>query len=350
MIDVIVLTVTGLWICVSAVLDRRRFRKCPGRLIRLFSLLLMAALMVECCFLYGTAAVTKFPDILCLSTMMLLSFPLTFEPEKRSWGRMVVAAVLSLVALAIPALPETGYLLSHPVTLFVAAAYLLAVSLIALTKWIHSQDAGRTVAPLRMAEQRIRSLDILSLLLIAGGTSLVAAWDTRPVLLWIPGVAGTAFYGVLYYRAGSCSSLSSQRWLRGVSLLRTELPPPLSKEPLDDEFYKSVYRKCCHYMESKKPFLVESFSLGDLSAGVFTNKSYVSKAINQSSSLNFRRFVNRYRVAYAQEIFKQNMALRVQDLTMLSGCHSIQTFCAVFKLFTGETPRDWCARMRKERQ
>ena len=103
-------------------------------------------------------------------------------------------------------------------------------------------------------------------------------------------------------------------------------------------------------MESKKPFLVESFSLSDLSAGVFTNKSYVSKAINRSSSLNFRRFVNRYRVAYAQEIFKQNMALRVQDLTMLSGCHSIQTFCAVFKLFTGETPRDWCARMRKERK
>ena len=348
MIEVIVLIVTGLWLCVSAVLDWKKFRDCPGRLLRLFSLLQLVLLLVEVHFLYGDRAVTFLPDVVCLALMMLLSAPLSCEPDGVGKPRIIAAAVLAPVTLAIPAMPGMEDTLSLLVTLLSVSVFVLAVSVAALMRWLQGRESVRSVAPLQMAGLWVRGADILLLLLLAGVTALVRGAYAQ--LLWMPLGLLTVFFGVLYYRAGTPAGLSSPLWVRHLAVSRPDTPVSQPPDPLDEEFYNSVYRKCCHYMESKKPFLVESFSLNDLAAGVFTNKSYVSKAINHSSSLNFRRFVNRYRVAYAQEIFRKNMSLRVQDLTSLSGCHSIQTFCAIFKLFTGETPRDWCARMRKDLQ
>ena len=47
-----------------------------------------------------------------------------------------------------------------------------------------------------------------------------------------------------------------------------------------------LYDRCCRYMADRKPFLVESFSLGDLASVLFTNKVYLSKTINYYSGKN----------------------------------------------------------------
>ena len=60
-----------------------------------------------------------------------------------------------------------------------------------------------------------------------------------------------------------------------------------------------LYDRCCRYMADRKPFLVESFSLGDLAGVLFTNKVYLSKTINYYSGKNFRSYINYYRVMYA---------------------------------------------------
>ena len=43
-----------------------------------------------------------------------------------------------------------------------------------------------------------------------------------------------------------------------------------------------LYDRCCRYMADRKPFLVESFSLGDLANVLFTNKVYLSNTFNQA--------------------------------------------------------------------
>ena len=346
MIVLTVLMILGLWIGVSVFRDWKKLREYPQMLFRLCSLVLLAALLVESLLLYGDDALTAFPDGLTLSLMLLLSAPLTCETPAKGTVRILVSSALAVVALLLPLLMHGRCEALHLLVLLVAASYLLTVSVISLVRWMHSQDVMRPVAPVSLAEIRIRNSEVLLLLVIAGGTALISSCDGYSSLLWLPGILGALFFCILYLWSGSDSALSPIGWMRHLAAVPSDGKAP--RNPLDAEFYDAVYRKCCQYMESKKPFLVESFSLSDLAAGVFTNKSYVSKAINSSSELNFRRFVNRYRVAYAQEIFRKNMSLRVQDLTMLSGCHSVQTFCAIFKLFTGETPRDWCARIRKE--
>ena len=109
-----------------------------------------------------------------------------------------------------------------------------------------------------------------------------------------------------------------------------------------------LYDRCCRYMADKRPFLVESFSLGDLANALFTNKVYLSKTINYYSGKNFRNYVNYYRVMYAMELFRKNKSLRVTELCHLAGFRSNTTFNQAFKTVMEESPSTWCARLRKK--
>ena len=109
-----------------------------------------------------------------------------------------------------------------------------------------------------------------------------------------------------------------------------------------------LYDRCCRYMADRKPFLVESFSLGDLASVLFTNKVYLSKTINYYSGKNFRSYVNYYRVMYAMELFRRNKSLTVTELGSLAGFHSGTTFNQAFKAVMQESPSTWCARLRKK--
>ena len=110
---------------------------------------------------------------------------------------------------------------------------------------------------------------------------------------------------------------------------------------------KDLYYRCCKFMELHKPFLVDGFSLEDLSMAMLTNKLYLSQTINNCSGRNFHSYVNCYRVMYAMELYKKNNRLRVCDLSNLSGFHTPVTFNMAFKLFMDESPSTWCARIRK---
>ena len=109
-----------------------------------------------------------------------------------------------------------------------------------------------------------------------------------------------------------------------------------------------LYDRCCRYMEERKPFLVESFSLNDLANVLYTNKVYLSKTINYYSGKNFRTYVNYYRVMYAMDLFRRNKALTVSELGALAGFHSSTTFNSAFKAVMKESPSTWCARLRKK--
>ena len=124
--------------------------------------------------------------------------------------------------------------------------------------------------------------------------------------------------------------------------------PPVKKHDEQDtmEAYTVLFERCCIYMETKKPFLVESLTLSDLANAMFTNTLYLSRTINACSGKNFRRFVNDYRVDYAMKIFRNNTSLKVTQLSMMSGFHTVITFNMAFKLVKGASPSVWCQSVR----
>jgi AraC-like DNA-binding protein len=131
---------------------------------------------------------------------------------------------------------------------------------------------------------------------------------------------------------------------------KEELPaadfPDLIETAAIDQF---LYDRCCRYMIEKRPFLVESFSLQDLANVMFTNKSYLSRTLNRFSGRNFKQYVNYYRVMYSLELFRNNMGLRISELSSLSGFHTETSYLRNFKQVMGEQPSHWCARVRRTR-
>lgn len=110
-----------------------------------------------------------------------------------------------------------------------------------------------------------------------------------------------------------------------------------------DDHMNMVYNKVIRVMETKKPYLDQSFTLDDLAETVFSNKLYLSKAINYYSGRNFRQFVNYYRVMYATELMKHERNLRMVQIALRCGFHSAVSFNMAFKLFMNMTPSAYYA-------
>ena len=339
MMETLIILIFAAWAATGVVQDRKKLRQPSGRTLRLSALALVTLLTGETFLLYG-AVRPYLPDALACALVLMLSGPMSFEPPRRQYVLSPAVAALSLALFAVPRLAGWDPDSLHVCVLVFTSLSAAVVSGAGVYLWVKSQDILCDISPALLAELWYRARNFALLLF---GASLEEC---------LPRLRGGKFWALI----PGCGLLALFVWQYVVCASRFVCYPlerlsrtpdrPLSKET-EKEYYDMVYKKCCQFMETKKSFLVEAFSLSDLAEGIFTNKSYVSKAINQSTELNFRRFVNRYRVQYAQELFKKNMSLKVVELAMLSGCHSVQTFCAIFKLFTGGTPRVWCDRVRK---
>ena len=112
------------------------------------------------------------------------------------------------------------------------------------------------------------------------------------------------------------------------------LPPLANKDRL-------LYDRVEAFMKEKQPYLEDGFSLTELAVAMCTNKSYLSRTINTYSGFNFCQYVNKYRVEYAIELMRKDKRIKVLELAMTSGFHSVASFNMAFKLHTNDTPSEY---------
>ena len=109
---------------------------------------------------------------------------------------------------------------------------------------------------------------------------------------------------------------------------------------------RELFAKVVAMMESSQPFLNEDYSLQELAMNLYTNKTTLSRAINLVSGMNFRQFINGYRVRYSVELMKKNPRMRVEELTEMSGFHSTVTYTMAFKANMHVTPGEYLQKLR----
>ena len=150
------------------------------------------------------------------------------------------------------------------------------------------------------------------------------------------------YYAVSYLRAYSGSTfligINKERVIKKVIQGNLRTVPDFDGP---DDHMNMVYNKVLRYMESCRPFLDSRFSVENLAEAVFSNKVYLSKAINYYSGRNFKQFINYYRVLYATELMKKDRHLKVTELALKCGFNSVVTFNAAFKLNMNMTPSSY---------
>jgi AraC-like DNA-binding protein len=95
------------------------------------------------------------------------------------------------------------------------------------------------------------------------------------------------------------------------------------------------------YMQKERPYLDDGFTLTQLATEMMTNKSMLSKTINDKSGNNFCRYVNSYRVKHALSLMQRDKRLKVSELSMMSGFHTVASFNMAFKLIMNDTPSEY---------
>lgn len=109
-----------------------------------------------------------------------------------------------------------------------------------------------------------------------------------------------------------------------------------------DPVYKEVYCRVLDYFENEKPYLNERLTVEDVAINVFTNKVYVSRAINYMTDMNYCQFVNNYRIRFSMQEFHRRPDMRIGELATASGFHNMVSFNMAFHSIVGSSPSEWC--------
>lgn len=113
-----------------------------------------------------------------------------------------------------------------------------------------------------------------------------------------------------------------------------------------DIMYRDIYDRVVALFENDKLYLNSELSINEIVKIIFTNRAYISRAINQYTGRNFCQFVNSYRINHAINYFRENPDIRMTELASISGFNTVGSFNTAFKYHMCENPSDWC---RKER-
>ena len=116
--------------------------------------------------------------------------------------------------------------------------------------------------------------------------------------------------------------------------------PAVSKS-WDDPGLLSRFR---HLMMDEQAFLEPGITVVDVAERLDSNKTYVSRMVNEVCNLTFPELLNQMRVDYAKKYLLSHRDANQNDIAQACGFISASSFNTTFKRITGYTPRVWTAR------
>lgn len=88
-------------------------------------------------------------------------------------------------------------------------------------------------------------------------------------------------------------------------------------------------------------FLQPSISLQDIAERLHTNKTYISKLVNNTYNMSFPEFLNTLRIDYAKQYIKNHPNAKQEEIARACGFLSASSFNNIFRKITGMTPKTW---------
>lgn len=82
----------------------------------------------------------------------------------------------------------------------------------------------------------------------------------------------------------------------------------------------------------------EHISLGDIAAQIHVNNAYLSRKFHEELGINFKIYVNKYRIGMAKRKLKDFPKMNIAEVSETCGFSSQHYFSSLFKKETGYTP------------
>ena len=111
---------------------------------------------------------------------------------------------------------------------------------------------------------------------------------------------------------------------------------------LSDDKKNSIYREMCRMMEEDRIYRDSELNVDKMAMMLGTNRTYLSRIINEFEGINFNRYINKYRIKKAADIMSdKNNDEPIKYICLRVGFRSHATFSKIFSDEVGVTPQNY---------
>ena len=115
----------------------------------------------------------------------------------------------------------------------------------------------------------------------------------------------------------------------------------------DDESLVSRFQRL---MIEEELFLLPGLTLNEVCNRLRSNKTYVSKMVNNTYNMGFPELINTLRVDYSQRYLLRHPDAKQSDIAKKCGFVSASSFNNIFKMVTGMTPKVWISTIENNKK
>lgn len=170
-------------------------------------------------------------------------------------------------------------------------------------------------------------------------------------LLAIPSLLHSAFlYWVGY--AGYKQRFTISDFNKDILLYKSQKQRKSHDMLTPETSTSAMSRMLENVMLSESLFAKPDLKISDLALRLNTNRSYISRALNNDLNMDFCSWVNHYRISHAKQLMGNDLqsTLSMEHIAEESGFSNITTFYRVFKKQTQMTPGDYQKALRDKSQ
>ncbi|MDD4822201.1 MAG: AraC family transcriptional regulator [Bacteroidales bacterium] len=207
-----------------------------------------------------------------------------------------------------------------------------------MVKDYYSNIEGKTLSSIRilLVVFVVTSLCSISVKLIGRSYFI----QSELVLAFPSLVFGSLLYLLGFF--GSKQMFSAQDFAEElVTADLKETTPP--DEICDEKHFAEIKDRLLDLLENKEYYRQKDLRLSDISMLLGTNRSYISRVVNQRLHTSFCDLVNKYRIEHAKKMMRQSgkSALPLEEIAEASGFSGESSFYRVFKKKNGMSPGSW---------
>ncbi len=193
----------------------------------------------------------------------------------------------------------------------------------------YSNTEGKTLKWVRLINIIFFAAAISSITLVFLGRGF---FSQHEVSLIIPSIIFSSIFFVIGFKGNHQRIISTDFIDYNLDVLEAPEMEDTPKRRLKSDLLLLFTRK--------KLYIKPDLRITHLSEHLKTNRTYISKMINEEFHMNFNEFVNQYRVEEAKTLLKdQNYRYSTLDeIAEKSGFGSLNSFSRIFKEKTGKTP------------
>lgn len=191
-------------------------------------------------------------------------------------------------------------------------------------------------------DSSVLKINILNLMMLLTGVTSMALgalgremFVNSPHLIAIPSVVFSSSLFIVGW-LGNKQKLINPEF---DSLSASPFIPECKNIPADLEL--EIVSKLKRLFEQENIYIYPELTIVDLAQAIGTNRTYLSRVINQHFNVSFSSFVNNYRLNKTESLIKQDPGCNLQQLAAISGFGSVDSLKRAIKSKHGLSFTDW---------